>query len=68
MVDQSQCVLCFELVIEVFCIWVLIDGSVFEHMVYGGEDGGGDGADGFLGTASGAQAQVLSLQVAILGP
>jgi hypothetical protein len=45
---------------------ILIDSSVFEHVVEGGEDGGGDGTDRFLRPAAAAQAQVLSLVVASL--
>ena len=55
--------LAFVAVAEVFCAKVLIEGAVFEHVAGGGEDGSGDSADGLLGAASGADAQVLSLEV-----
>src|SRR6266446_4555554 len=45
---------------------ILVDGSVFEHVVDGGENGGGDGTDGFLWPAAAAKAQVLSLVIASL--
>src|SRR5437660_2225282 len=45
---------------------ILVDGSVLEHVVDGGENGGGDGTDGFLWPAAAAQAQVLSLVIASL--
>ena len=49
---------------EVVCAEVLIDGCVLEHMVDGGENGGGDSADGFLPSASAAQTRVLGLIIA----
>src|SRR5258708_5010694 len=49
--------------VEMLGTEVLVDGSVFEHVVDGGEDGGGDGADGFLRPAAATQAQVLSLAI-----
>src|SRR5882762_3852045 len=45
---------------------ILIDGSVLEHVVDGGENGGGNGTDGFLRPAAATQAQVLSLAIASL--
>ena len=42
--------LAFGSVVEVVCAEVLVEGAVFEHVVGGGEDGGGDRADGFLGS------------------
>ena len=53
--DQAACVGCFGASTEVVCAKVLIEGSVLKHMIEGGENGGGDGADGFLRPASAAQ-------------
>src|SRR6266478_2008084 len=52
--------------VEMVCTEILIDGSIFEHVKDGGEDGGGDVADGFFRPAAAAKAQVLSLVVASL--
>ena len=62
--DQAACVGRLGAPTEVVCAEVLIEGSVREHMVDGGEHGGRDSADGFLRTAAAAQAQVLGLIVA----
>jgi hypothetical protein len=45
----------FVAVVEVVCAEVLVEGAVFEHVVGGGEHGSGNGADGFLGSAPGAE-------------
>jgi hypothetical protein len=57
----------FGAVVEVVCAEILVEGSIFEHVVSGGEDGSGDGADGLLGPTPGADAEVLGLEVALLG-
>src|SRR5271165_6361413 len=46
---------------------ILVEGSRLEHMVGGGEQGGGYGSDSFFGAAAAAQAEVLSMEVAVLG-
>src|SRR6266851_6834114 len=52
--------------IEVGGAEVLVLGTVFEHVVGGGEDGCGHGADRLLGAAPGAQAVELGVEVAVL--
>src|SRR4051794_41841311 len=49
-------------------VWaeILIEGAVAKHVIGGGQDGGGYGADGLLGSAAVAQALELSLKVAAL--
>ena len=42
-------------------------GCHFEHVVNGSEDGIGDSTDGLLGAAAGSNAQVLSVEVSLLG-
>ena len=39
-------------------------GAVAQHVPGGGQDGGGDGADGFFRAAAGAQALELGLEIA----
>src|SRR3954451_6633989 len=41
--------------------YILVDGSVLEHVIGGGEDGCGDGADRLLRSASAEQAAELGL-------
>jgi hypothetical protein len=47
-------------------VWpeVVVEGPVTQHVVSGGQDGSGDGADGLLGSPSIAQALKLGLQIA----
>src|SRR3982074_881849 len=52
--------------IEVVCAEVVVLGAVLEHVIDGGEDRGGDGADGFLRATPVTQAKELSLVVAAL--
>ena len=56
----------FGATIEVVRAQVLIAGAVLEHVIDGGEDGSGDGADGLFGTAPGTGALELGLDVAAL--
>jgi len=49
---------------EVAAAEVLVGRFVFEHVIGGAKDGGGHRADGLFGTASGAQAVELGLQIA----
>ena len=59
--------LTFGAVVEVVGAEVLVDGSVFEHVVGGSEDGSGDRANGFLCSATRAQAQILRLEITVFG-
>src|SRR5829696_9119186 len=52
--------------VEVIGAEVVIESYVFEYVVDGGEDGGGDRADRLLRTAAAFEAQVLRLQIAAL--
>ena len=52
--------------IEVVGAQILIQSSVGQHMIDGGEDRSGDGADGLLGAAPRPQAMELGLKVAAL--
>src|SRR5277367_6205069 len=47
-------------------VWpeVVVEGAITQHVVSGGQDGSGDGADGLLGSPSIAQALKLGLQIA----
>ena len=49
-------------------VWpeVVVEGPVTQHVVSGGQDGSGDGADGLLGSPSIAQALKLGLQMSFL--
>ena|SRR5450755_5098931 len=49
-------------------VWpeVVVEGSISQHVVSGGQDGSGDGADGLLGSTSIAQALKLGLQMSLL--
>ena len=49
--------------VEVIGTEVFIEGSALQHFIGGGEDRSGDGANGSLGTAAGAQAMELRLEV-----
>jgi hypothetical protein len=57
-VDESQNVFTFGSVVEVIWAEILIERAVFEHVVGGGEHGGGNRSDGLFGAALGADAQV----------
>ena len=49
--------------VEVIGTEVFIEGSARQHFIGGGRDRSGDGANGFPGTAAGAQAMELRLEV-----
>jgi len=49
---------------EVVGAEVLVESAVTEHVISGGQDRGGDGADGLLGSAAVTQALELGLQIA----
>jgi hypothetical protein len=53
---------------EVIGPQILVFDTVFEHVPDGGEHGGGDREDGFLGATPAAQTQELGLQVAVFHP
>ena len=53
--------------IEVSGSEIFIERAVFEHVIDGREDGGGDSADRFLRSASTAQSHELRMQVGGLG-
>lgn len=57
----------FGAMVEVVSAEILVEGSGFEHMVSGSEQGGGHGSDSFFEAATAAQAVVLGLEVAVLG-
>ena len=67
-VYKSQCLFAFFTAVEMIRAGILVEGAVFEHVVCGGEHGSGHGADGFFGSAPGAQSQILSLEIAVLLP
>ena len=50
---------------EVVGAEVLVEGAVAQHVVGGGENGGGDGADRLLGAAPVAQALELGAEIAV---
>src|SRR6516162_4779541 len=64
--DQAFGLLAFGSGLKVIGAEVLIQGSVLEHVIDCGEDGGADGHDGLLRAAPRLDAQELGLQVAIL--
>src|SRR6516162_3967371 len=64
--DQAFGLLAFGSGLKVIGAEVLIQGSILEHVVDRGEDGGSDGHDRLLGAAPRLDAQELGLQVAIL--
>src|SRR6266699_2383113 len=64
--DQAFGLLAFGSVLKVIGAEVLIQGSVLEHVIDCGEDGGSDGHDRLLRAAPRLDAQELGLQVAIL--
>ena len=50
--------------VEVTGAEILVEGAVLEHVIDGGQDRGGERADGFLGAAWGAQTIELRLEIA----
>src|SRR6516164_33703 len=64
--DQAFGLLAFGSGLKVIGAEVLIQGSVLEHVIGCGEDGGGDGHDRLLWAAPRLDAQELGLEVAIL--
>jgi len=58
--SQPQRLLAFVAVVEVVCAQFLVECAVLEHVIGGGEHGGGDGANGLFGAAPGTDAQVLA--------
>src|SRR3954469_24635612 len=56
----------FGTLVEMVVTKVMIAGTVLEHVVYGGKDRGGDGADGFFGTTPGADSMKLGLEITTL--
>jgi hypothetical protein len=54
----------FGAAVEVVGTEIVIEGAVLEHVVGGGEDRGGDGADRLFGAAPRAQAMELRLEIA----
>ena len=50
--------------VEVVGTEIVIEGAVLEHMVGGGEDRGGEGADRLFAAAPRAQAMELRLEIA----
>ena len=63
--DQAFGLLAFGSGLKVIEAEVLIQGSILEHVIDCGEDGGGDGHDRLLRAAPRLDAQELGLQVAI---
>ena len=53
--------------VEVVGAEILVERPVLEHVVDGAQEGGGDGADGFLGASAGLDAVELGLEIAALG-
>ena len=47
-IDETQNLITFSSVVEVVRPEVMVEGPVFEHVVDGGEHGGGDGANGLV--------------------
>ena len=54
----------FGAAVEVIGTEIVIEGAVLEHVVGGGEDRGGEGADCLFGAAPRAQAMELRLEIA----
>ena len=54
----------FGSAVEVVGAKIVVMGAVFEHVIGGGEDRGGEGADRLFGAAPGAQAMELGLEIA----
>jgi hypothetical protein len=48
-VDEVKGLLVFGAMVEVVSAEILVEGSRLEHMVGGGEQGGGYGSDSFFG-------------------
>ena len=53
--------------VEVIGAEVLVERAVLEHVVDGAQEGGGDGANGFLGASAALDAVELGLEIAALG-
>src|SRR3712207_9494369 len=66
MPDEAHRPVAFGAAAEVVGADILVEGAVAEHVVGRGQDGRGDGADGLLRAAAGAQALELRLQGAAL--
>jgi hypothetical protein len=56
----------FGTMVEMVVTKVVIAGTVLEHVVYGGKDRSGDGADSFFGTTPGSDSMELGLEIATL--
>src|SRR5215210_271329 len=66
MPDEARRPVALGPAVEVVGAEILEEGAVWEHVVGGGQDGGGDGADRLFRAAAGAQALELGLEVAAL--
>src|SRR3954465_1558789 len=64
--DEPLGLCSFGTLVEMVVTKVVIAGTVFEHVVYGGKDRSGDGADGFFGTTPGTDSVELGLEIAAL--
>src|SRR4030095_4039684 len=64
--DQAVGDLGFVTAIEVVAAEIVVVDVVLEHVIGGGEHGGGDGEDGFLGAAAALEAEELRAQVPVL--
>ena len=62
--DEAVNVPALTPLVEVIGTEVFIEGSARQHFIGGGRDRSGDGANGFPGTAAGAQAMELRLEIA----
>src|SRR5579859_2694744 len=64
--DEALCLCGLGAAVEMVTTEVLIGGSVLEHVIGGGKNGGGNGADGLLRSATALDAQELGLRIASL--
>src|SRR4029450_7545334 len=64
--DQAVGDLGFVTAIEVVGAEIAVVDVVLEHVIGGGEHGGGDGEDGFFGAAAALEAEELRTQVPVL--
>ena len=55
----------FGTLVEMVVTKVVIAGTVFEHVVYGGKDRSGDRADGFFGDTAGTDS--VRVMIALRG-
>jgi hypothetical protein len=62
--DEPSSLHSFGPAVEVVGTEIVLEGAVFEHVVGGGEDRGGESADRLFGAAPGAQAMELGLEIA----